>query len=128
MSLVRRKKQQQAMFRTACEGGETHMEHSLYTCMCEQSMSHIFLLTTAYTCGMHTRFHIAWFPAPRRGGKRAPGVHCSRMRQVSMVTCILLRYTKITNNFSLPPERPHCRAMLLARNIWKDLMSEIISL
>ena len=29
-----------------------------------------------------------------------PGVHCSHMRQVSMVTCILLRYTKIKTNFS----------------------------
>ena len=57
-----------------------------------------------------------------------PGVHCSRMRQVSMVSCILLHYTKITTIFSLPAERPHCRAMLLARNIWTDLKSEIISL
>ena len=57
-----------------------------------------------------------------------PGVHCSPMRQVSMVTCILLCYTKIMTNFSLPAERPHCRAMLLARNIWKDLKPEIISL
>ena len=48
------------------------------------------------------------------------------MRQVSMVTCILLRYTKITTNFSLPAGRQHCRAMFLERNIWKDLKSEII--
>ena len=66
--------------------------------------------------------------ATRRGEKRAPGVRCSRMHQVSMVTCILLCYTKITTSFSLPAERPHCRAMLLARIIWKDLKSEIISL
>ena len=63
-----------------------------------------------------------------RRGKRAPGVHCSCMLQVSMVTCILLLYTKITTNFSLPPGRPHGRAMLLVRIIWKDLKSEIISL
>ena len=67
------------------------------------------------------------FPA-LRGEKRVPGVHCSRMRQVSMVTCILLRYIKITTNFSLPARRPDCRTMLLTRNIWKDLKSEIISL
>ena len=53
---------------------------------------------------------LAWFPVPQgEGKKRAPGVHCSRMCQVSMVTCILLRYTKITTNFSLPAERPHCQ-------------------
>ena len=27
------------------------------------------------------------------GGGREPGTHCSRMRQVPLVTCILLRYT-----------------------------------
>ena len=32
------------------------------------------------------------------GGKREPGTHCSRMRQVPLVTCILLRCTKITVN------------------------------
>ena len=67
-------------------------------------------------------------PGAVRREKRVPGVHCSRMRQVSMVACILLHYTKIMTNFSLPAERPHCRAMFLARNIWKDLKSEIISL
>ena len=56
-----------------------------------------------------------------------PGVHCSCMHQVSMVTFILLA-TPISANFSLPAGRPHCRTMLLARNIWKDLKSEIISL
>ena len=71
---------------------------------------------------------VARFLAPRGGEKKAPGVHCSHMHQVSMVTCILFRYTKITTNFSLPAGRPHCRAMLLARNIWKNLKSEIISL
>ena len=46
-------------------------------------------------------------PGAVRREKRVPGVHCSHMRQVSMVTCILLRHTKITTNFSLPAERPH---------------------
>ena len=53
------------------------------------------------------------------------GVYCLHMLQVPMVTCILLRYTKITTNFSLPTERPHCRAMLLARHIWKNMKSGI---
>ena len=30
--------------------------------------------------------------------------HCSRMHQIPLVTCILLRYTKITVNFWLPAE------------------------
>ena len=71
---------------------------------------------------------IAWFPAPRGEGKRALGVYCSRMCQVPVVTCILLRYTKITTNFCLPAERPHCRAMFLVRHIQKDLKSENVSL
>ena len=66
-------------------------------------------------------------PGAERRGKRAPGVHCSRMRQVSMVTCILLRYTKITTNFSLPARRPDCRTMLLTIKKRMDLKSEIIS-
>ena len=36
--------------------------------------------------------------------EREPGTHCSRMLQVSLVTCILLRYTKINGNFCLPAE------------------------
>ena len=36
--------------------------------------------------------------------EREPGTHCSHMRQVPLVTCILLRYTKITVNFCLPAE------------------------
>ena len=39
--------------------------------------------------------------------EREPGIHCLCMRQVPLVTCILLRYTKITVNFCLPAERPH---------------------
>ena len=45
--------------------------------------------------------------------EREPGTHCSRMRQVPLVTCILLRYTKITVNFCLPAERPHCIVITL---------------
>ena len=30
--------------------------------------------------------------------ERGPGTHCSHMRQVPLVTCILLHYTKITVN------------------------------
>ena len=36
--------------------------------------------------------------AGRGLGTRLPGIHCSRMRQVPLVTCTLLRCTKITVN------------------------------
>ena len=56
-----------------------------------------------YTCMSHTL--IASFPGSCAGEEeREPGTHCSRMRQVPLVTCILLRYTKITVNFCLPAE------------------------
>ena len=44
--------------------------------------------------------------------EREPGTYCSRMHQVSLVTCILLRYTKITVNFCLPAETVHCIVLL----------------
>ena len=47
------------------------------------------------------KMHIASFPGSRAGEEeREPGTHCSRMRQVPLVTCILLRCTKITVNSS----------------------------
>ena len=60
--------------------------------------------------------------------KREPGTHCSRMHQVPLVTCILLHYTKITVNFCLPPERPHCTVILAVRHIRAVLKSKTISL
>ena len=48
---------------------------------------------------------VASFPGSCAGEEeREPGTHCLRMRQVPLVTCILLRYTKITVNFCLPAE------------------------
>ena len=44
--------------------------------------------------------------------QRFQAVNCPCMRQVPMVTCILLFYTEITTNFNLPAERLHCKAML----------------
>ena len=42
---------------------------------------------------------LASFPGSRvREEEREPGTHCLRMRQVPLVTCILLRCTKITIN------------------------------
>ena len=47
-------------------------------------------------------FMVTSFPGSCAGEEeREPGTHCSRMRQVPLVTCILLRYTKITVNFCL---------------------------
>ena len=72
---------------------------------------------------------IASFPGSCAGEEeREPGTHCSRMRQVPLVTCILLRYTKITVNFCLPPERPHCMVILPVGHIRAILKSKTISL
>ena len=49
----------------------------------------------------------------------APGTHCSRMRQVSLVTCIL----SITLS-SLPADKPYCRVMLSVRYISGVLKSK----
>ena len=57
---------------------------------------------------------LASFPGSCVGEEeREPGTHCSRMRQVPMVTCILLRYTGLDyGQFLIPPERPHCMVIL----------------
>ena len=44
--------------------------------------------------------------------EREPGMHCLRMRQIPLVTCILVHYTKITVNFYIPAERLHCMVIL----------------
>ena len=42
---------------------------------------------------------LALFPSSRVGEEeREPGIHCSRMCQVPLATCILLRCTKIAVN------------------------------
>ena len=72
---------------------------------------------------------LASFPGSCAGEEeREPGTHCSRMRQVPLVTCILLRYTKITVNFCLPAERPHCIVTLPVGHIRVVLKSKTISL
>ena len=43
------------------------------------------------------------------GRRKESLAHCLCMCQVSLVTCILLCYTKINENFCLSGERPHCR-------------------
>ena len=56
---------------------------------------------------------LASFPGSCAGEEeREPGTHCSHMRQIPLVTCILLRYTEITVNFCLPSERLHCLVIL----------------
>ena len=72
---------------------------------------------------------LASFPGSCAGEEeREPGIHCSRMRQVPLVTCTLLRYTKITVNFCLPPERSHCMVILPVGHIRAVLKSKTISL
>ena len=49
--------------------------------------------------GFRISENLASFPGSRAGEEeRDPGTHCSHMRQVPLVTCILLRCTKITVN------------------------------
>ena len=67
---------------------------------------------------------MTWFLALRRREKREPGDRLY-MRQVPLVTCILLRYTETTTNFSLQAKRADFKAMLLVRHIWKDVKSEL---
>ena len=72
---------------------------------------------------------LASFPGSCAGEEeREPGTQCSRMRQVPLVTCILLRYTKITVTFCLPPERPHCMVILPVGHVRAILKSKTISL
>ena len=48
---------------------------------------------------------LASFPGSCAGEEeKEPGTHCSCMRQVPLVTCILFHYTKIMVNFCLPAE------------------------
>ena len=60
--------------------------------------------------------------------EREPGTHCLRMHHVSLVTCILLRYTKIAVNFCLLPERSHCMVILPVGHTRAVLKSETVSL
>ena len=59
---------------------------------------------------------LAPFPGSRAGEEeRELGTHCSRMHQVPLVTCILLRYTKVNGNFvvkSHTAEWPICNYTL----------------
>ena len=72
---------------------------------------------------------LASFPGSCAGEEeREPGTHCSRMRQVPLVTCMLLHYTKITVNFCLPAERPHCLVILPVEHIRAVLKSKTILL
>ena len=80
------------------------------------------------TANIHTHA-LASFPGSCTGEEeRESGTHCSHMRRVPLITCILLRDTKITVNFCLPAERPHCIVILLLRPIRAVLKSQTISL
>ena len=82
-----------------------------------------------YRTNLYVATILASFPGSCAGEEeREPGTHCSRMRQVPLVTCILLRYTKITVNFCLPPERLHCMVILPVGHIRAILKSKTISL
>ena len=50
------------------------------------------------------------------------------IRTLNLVTCILLRYTKINGNFCLPAERQQCRIIQPLRHLRLVLKLETISL
>ena len=67
---------------------------------------------------------LALFPGYCVGEEESePGTYCSHMCQVLFVTCILLRYTKITVNFCLPAESPHCMVIFSVGHIQAVLKS-----
>ena len=62
-------------------------------------------ITLAYLLGLRAYKYLASIPGYCMGEEeREPGTHHSRMHQVSLVTCLLLRYTKISGNFCLAAE------------------------
>ena len=63
-----------------------------------------------------------------RGRGMRACTHCLRMHQVPLVTCILLRYTKVAVKFCLPAERPHCIVLLPVGHVRTVLKSQTISL
>ena len=72
---------------------------------------------------------LASLPGSRVGEEeREPDTHCLHMHQVSLVTCIPLRYSKIHKNFYLSAERPHCRILLPVRHLQVVLKSQTILL
>ena len=76
------------------------------------------MLTSGDYAQFYARLTLASFPGSCVGEEeREPGKHCSRMHQVPLVTCILLRYTKINGNFCLPAERPQCKAILPVKHL-----------
>ena len=85
---------------------------NVYLCHCS-----LHLLSCILECSLVPRLL-------RREEEREPGTHCSRMHHVSLVTCILLRYTKITVNFCLPPERPKCIVILSVGHIYGRYWSQ----
>ena len=80
----------------------------------------------------HHTHALASFPGSCTGQEeREPGTHCSRMRWVPLITCIILRYTKITVNSCLPAERPHrthCIVTLPVGHTQAVLKSQTISI
>ena len=57
------------------------------------------ILQSYYSVTNAASYSVASFPGSRAGEEeREPSTHCLRMRQVPLVTCILLCCTKITVN------------------------------
>ena len=103
--------------------------HMYTTCVTSNSCS--LKLCPSAQGGQQTghAMSIASFPGSRAAEEgREPGTHCSCMLQVPLVTCILLRYTKVNGNFCLPAERPQCKIILHMTHLRAILKSKTISL
>ena len=85
-----------------------------------------FSLQLFSVCRCRSRKPVCLVPRLLCGGGE-PGAHCSRMRQVPLVTCILLCYTKITVTFCLLAERPYCMVILTVGHIGAGLKSRTVS-
>ena len=102
-------------------------------CTCVHS-SYMESVWRMYECSTEIKVYLSYmglasFPGSRVGEEeKEPGTHCSRMHQVPLVTCILLRYTKTNGNFCLPAERPQCKIILPVRHLWAVFKSETILL
>ena len=102
-------------------------------CTCVHS-SYMESVWRMYECSTEIKVYLSYLglallPGSHAGEEeREPGTHCSRMRQVPLVTCILLHHTKTNGNFCLPAERPQYIIILPVRRLQAVFKSETISL
>ena len=76
------------------------------------------IFTHCTSASSQTRPHLASFPGSCAWAEnREPGTQSQHMCQAPLITCILLRCTKINGGFCLPAEKPHCKVILSVRRL-----------